>query len=224
MEAQEKLKETNGLLLEAVQKAELATQLKSEFLAMISHEIRTPLHGIAGMLDTLRETALDTTQLEYINVISQCSENLMRLVSDILDVSKIEAGVMEMESNQFQLQSVLEPLLCSYSQQCKKKGLKFIVEGDYKLMPPLTGDFQKLQRVIKNLLNNAVKFTNQGSICIKFQHQLSDDANDNLCNFKCSVSDTGIGISSDSLEKLFKPFSQVDSRLRFGEFIFLNFG
>ena len=190
--------------------AEAANKAKSDFLAGMSHEFRTPLNAIIGfseLMSTGLAGQLTDKQLEYINDILTSGQHLLSLVNDILDLSKVEAGKMELEMNEFDVKKVVKTSAALFKEQAYKQGLHMTVEIAEGL-ETIIGDERKIKQVLFNLLSNAVKFTPNGG-SIRVEATLPDDKD--FVTF--SVSDTGIGISADDQNKLFAPFQQLDTTL-----------
>lgn len=187
--------------------AENATRVKGEFLATMSHEVRTPLNGILGILGLLKETPLDENQLELISAAFQCSEALLALMEDILDFSDLNSGTLSLQQKPFTLAGVVKDLEHWITPLAKKKGLTFSIHNEIDDERVLIGDPRRLSQVLLHLLNNAVKFTDQGRVSITISGS-SGDSNANNITF--SIRDSGIGISPLQLQTLFKPFSQAD--------------
>lgn len=195
------IKEAQAVLERAKQEAESNVQAKEAFLARVSHELRTPMNGILGLSDLLQRTDLDEKQHQYIQLLRQSSQSLVAIVNEVLDIEKIGSGKMELNMGVFDLRQQMQALLELSREPADGKGLSLALHYGEQLGSHYRGDANRIGQVIGNLLSNALKFTDQGSV------QLAVDVNGNEVCFR--VMDTGIGIESDSLEKIFEPFVQA---------------
>ncbi|MFZ5569593.1 MAG: ATP-binding protein [Thermodesulfobacteriota bacterium] len=187
--------------------SEASARAKSDFLANISHEIRTPLNAIIGMCSLVMRTCLQPKQAEYLRIISASSQSLLTLMNDILDISKIEAGMLAFESIPFSVREVVEVTAEMYRPQIAEKKLDFIVSISPALPDVVVGDPFRLQQVLLNLVSNALKFTDTGAIRITVQPEFQSREQTGIL---FHVQDTGIGIQPQALEKIFEAFTQAD--------------
>lgn len=203
-----KLIEKNRKLDEALEKANIAVKAKSDFLANTSHELRTPLNGVLGMAELLFETNLDKKQKKYIKAIIKSGNSLLSNINNILDLSKFEAGHYELEFIEFNLRSVVEDIIETLSVLAHKKNIEIGCKIDSNYSEILVGDPEALRKILTNLAGNAIKFTSEGHVTIKI---LCSKNTESHLSTRIEVTDTGIGIKPESIDKIFDSFTQADS-------------
>lgn len=187
--------------------ADAANEAKTLFLATMSHEIRTPLYGVLGTLELLARTELSDQQKSYLQAIEGSSANLLQLISDVLDVSRIEAGQLQLECNRFSPLELIEEVIHAYAAAAQRKGLQLFACVDPQLPDWLKGDVSRIRQILSNLLNNALKFTDSGRIILRVR---LDSRDGERVMLHWQVCDTGKGISHEDQQHLFEPFYQAD--------------
>ena len=194
--------------------AESASQTKSDFLASMSHEIRTPMNAILGIADLLAKTTLSPEQDKYVRIFRRAGDNLLNLINDILDLSKVEASQLELEHTAFSLYDLLEKVTEMIEVRSEEKGLKLVFDVAMEVPTDLVGDPTRLRQVLLNLLGNAIKFTESGEVALR----VTVDSYARPGTLRFAVSDTGIGIPAEKLGAVFERFTQADSSTtrRFG--------
>lgn len=201
-------KRAEEALLRAKRDAEAASNAKSEFLANMSHEIRTPLNGVLGMLQLLETTALDDEQAQYLQAAARSSTRLTRLLSDILDLSRIEAGKMTLFEETFETESLRDVVLGLFASAAKEKRLELEFSVDPRIPALLVGDKSRLQQILFNLVGNAIKFTEKGGVRVEMT---ALGMRDEFFRVLFTVQDTGIGIADHLLRVIFEPFTQAEN-------------
>ncbi|MBW3127677.1 MULTISPECIES: ATP-binding protein [Hymenobacter] len=197
-------------LKRAQQAIEALVQTKQEFIAKLSHEIRTPLHGVMGLVELLNKSSLSAEQADYVELIEFSTKNLLVVIDDVLDFARMELGKVHLETISFDVLKTVQNTARSFAANIAEKGLQLRVDEPISLLPPLQGDPHRLHQVLVNLINNAIKFTHQGTITITLEagEQIGE-----VLPVTFSVTDTGIGIKSSSLDYIFDSFQQADSSI-----------
>jgi len=206
-ESEERLKIAYADAERAKNEAQRANDAKSSFLANMSHEIRTPLAAILGFSELLRDSNSPDERAEYTDIINRNGKSLTKIIDDILDLSKVEAGRLQIESIDFNLQNLLSEVMDLFADLAAKKGIAFALKIDQAVPSQIKSDPTRIRQILINLIGNAIKFTAHGSVEVRAETQFDSDK---VTHLKFSIVDTGLGLRADQVEKLFEPFSQAD--------------
>lgn len=203
-------KEMEHEMMRVKEQAQQAMAVRNEFVANVTHELRTPVNGIKGHVDNLKETCLTSEQRRMLNIIEHCCSSMSTIINDILDFSKLESGKMELEKREFSFRKMIDYVAATNMTAINEKGLRFNINVDENIPEYLIGDELRLSQILNNLISNAVKFTSVGFIRVEVTKTIQ--FNDEIELFFMVV-DSGIGISPEDQDKLFKSFSQVDTSI-----------
>jgi PAS domain S-box-containing protein len=202
------LKQAEAQIVAASVAAQAATRAKSEFLAGMSHEIRTPMNAMLGMADLLWESRLGAEQREYVRILRTTGNSMLKLIDDILDLSKVEAGRLTLESAEFDLRESIANTIEALEIRSREKGLALTCEIDPEVPTIATGDALRLRQILFNIVGNAIKFTERGTVALRVTPAAAADG---ARAIRFAISDTGIGIPPDRIQQIFEEFTQVDS-------------
>lgn len=202
-------------MMKAKEKVEDATKIRNEFVSNVTHELRTPVNGIMGLSKNLMETELDDEQKESVQIINMCCSNMIGIINNLLDFSKLEAGKFMIEEREFSFREAIDKTIAMNLNQVNEKGLKLLLNISPEIPERIIGDELRISQILTNLINNAVKFTSAGQIVVDVVKTIEVNRSIELFFM---VMDTGIGIAPEDMDKLFKSFSQVDASItrRFG--------
>ncbi|RPJ05711.1 MAG: PAS domain S-box protein, partial [Deltaproteobacteria bacterium] len=203
------LRLANEELRKTKEAAEAATRAKSEFLANMSHEIRTPMNGVIAAAELALNEDMSPKIEQYMKIIHSSAYSLLGIINDILDFSKIEAGKLELETGLFRLDEAIESVTDVFINKATEKGIELLLDIDLDTPCALVGDSLRLQQIVKNLIDNAIKFTPKGGLILVSVKPLSQTAEETVLEF--AVKDTGVGIAPKHTQILFKPFTQADA-------------
>jgi signal transduction histidine kinase/DNA-binding response OmpR family regulator len=208
-DAMRELATAQAQTLERARDAALASaQAKGQFLANVSHEVRTPLNGILGLLQLIDPKALPPRQTEYMHEVHKSARSLLAIVNDLLDLSKIDAGEMRLESVPFDVAAMIEEVSVNYASAAQAKGIELLTEIGPDVPSEVCGDPLRLRQVVSNLVNNALKFTKEGEVVVQVRREQQGPG---YATLSFRVSDTGVGISEERIDEIFRPFSQADA-------------
>ncbi len=207
--AAKELEEKNSIIEKEKQRAEKSEQFKSEFLANMSHEIRTPMNAVVGMTNLLLDEPQSEKNLRYLHSIKNASDNLLIVINDVLDLSKMEAGKMQLEKIPFRLADIAAGIYDTFYLKAEEKNIKFIIDVDSNIPPFLIGDSARLTQILLNLAGNALKFTEKGSVIIRMKKGSEKAKTSSLCSIHFLIEDTGIGIEKEKLATVFESFTQA---------------
>jgi signal transduction histidine kinase/ActR/RegA family two-component response regulator len=210
-QANQEQQQAIDLLVHTREESEQANRAKSDFLAMMSHELRTPMNGVLGMLQLLETTEMTQEQAEYSALATESSEHLLKVINDILDFSRIERDALELESIPFNVLELIQNSVHVFQYSAQQRGLQLLLQTQNGLEQiEVRGDPTRIRQILVNLLGNALKFTEEGSITLTVQWQPLDS---HVLWLTCTVQDTGIGISAERLEHMFDAFQQADNSI-----------